>query len=299
MISPFRNQLILAIALLALGTAPVAEAGFCRTFLLSTSQLFTQSLSGKKVALDGTGGTIEVGEKLGNGLGGAAYRVTAFENIQGAQGISPRALVVKFPLVFRRAFGGAVMPHSRTLQEQELDIAELVSSRISQIEASPLFPAGPYWKSGHFPAAAVIARIETRYGPAILKPLLRGQGLLSLLREHGTRLPPEMKASLRQMFQLFQAMRDTVPMNGKHMFDQSGKDHGRRFSLDINPSNLVWIEDPAQLESLGLNRPGFVLFEIGEIPGDPYAEEKMSFEEFLVRIATANESETDLTRLGD
>ncbi len=69
---------------------------------------------------------------------------------------------------------------------------------------------------------------------------------------------PEMVQSMREWYRLSQ-------IASKHVVIQPMKGEKRLITdLDINPDNLVWVEDREERKAFHLTRPGFIAVELGE-----------------------------------
>ncbi len=52
--------------------------------------------------------------------------------------------------------------------------------------------------------------------------------------------------------------------------------------MDLNATNLMWLDDPIQIKKIGLSKPSIVLYELS--PGvkiDQFYKNKYDFDDFL------------------
>ena len=139
---------------------------------------------------------------------------------------------------------------------------------------------------GHLPAVPNAAPL-TASADLLFKNDAEGQGPrdpLSCQRQRRS-TPDPYRSALKDHYDFVQAVYHTVRTPGPLM----GLLPGQPFSVDMRPPNLVWVEDPDTLSSLGYRRPGFVSFEMSAVPLNRpvYIEsEGTSFEDYLAEFQT-------------
>lgn len=210
--------------------------------------------------------TLHVGRRLGVGMKGAAYRI---ERIDGHPSEKSRMLplVLKVPHALR-LFGAFRRRFERILADELQSYRALVDA-LPHIERDALFPPDAAFARGSFPVAPILAAGRSRFGLGLVKTELVGDDVRSMAarigRAIGPRpmraddLPPPLRASVRDWFHLSNAATRHVRVR-----DAATGDERSLRSLDINPDNLVWVDDPAQLALFRLSRPSLVAVELGE-----------------------------------
>ena len=226
--------------------------------------------------------TLKVGERLGAGIGGAVYRVFDVSGIEGLARNEP--LVVKFPHSVAGSLGKIRYPHSILLARNEVEIYGNILSSLQAIQSNRWFPKEPYWQSGHLPIVPIVKAADTNYGLLIFKPEIKGVTIESLLARHPDRLPSDVLERLREIYDFGQTLFETVRVKGLHPLDPSSLDIKRFAMPDLNPTNLVWIEDPLELKRLHFNKPGFAFYEVGEFKDSSYKASNMPFDHYLQQI---------------
>jgi len=200
-----------------------------------------------------------LGERIGLGDRGGLYRIKQGSSLAGIP-TTVVGLVAKIPHTIR--FSGNPKPHPEAELEmkREIQTYDLLKSKWDAVELDPQFPKNPAWKGGVIPTAPILKSFESKQGTLLIKPEIHGESLKTLYEKNGGNLPQEMESSLRDIYSTIKAISAQVrtPIQ-----DASQKwTEGRPFYTDINPANLVWVSNPAQMALLGLNRPSFVFYEI-------------------------------------
>lgn len=246
--------------------SPTAEAGFVGSCVRSLTQLAlpyaVEHHSGKTLRpIDNESDPSELvlGDRIGLGDRGGLYRISKDSEISG---VSPSftGLVAKIPHTIR--FSGNPKPHPQAELEmkREIHTFNLLKSKWNKVEKDPEFPKDPAWKAGVIPTAPILKSFESKQGTVLVKPEIRGESLREIYDKGRGILPKPMEDSLREIYSTIKAISSQVrtPIQ-----DSEGNwSEGRPFYTDINPANLVWVSNPAQMNLLGLKRPSFVFYEI-------------------------------------
>lgn len=202
---------------------------------------------------------IVLGDRIGLGDRGGLYRIKPAANLDGLPSTMV-GLVAKIPHTVK--FSKESGPHGQAELEMKREILtyDLLRSKWQNVENDLSFPSDPAWKSGILPTAPILKTMETKEGTVLIKPEIRGESLEKLFKQHQGKLPLEMVNSLKDIYSTIDAVSHQVrtPIQ-----DSEGKwIEGRPFYTDINPANLVWISNEAQMKLLGLKRPSFVFYEM-------------------------------------
>jgi hypothetical protein len=195
-------------------------------------------------------------ERVGTGTRGAVYRIS-----YGTDGVPKVAKIEK-------GFRLPMLPkHKMVVKEgieRELKVSTVLAESISAIESAPSFPKSAPWKKGAFPVVPILETLEGPGGLVLIKPEIGNP----LKVEHleltaGGRLSPAIDQGLREVYALQQAVHEVV---------KSIDNPAEGMFLDIGPSNIFWVESPADLKKFGMSRPGFQFFEVdqgGVVTGNP------------------------------
>jgi hypothetical protein len=218
--------------------------------------------------------SLDLKKRLGFGVGASVYQVEKIDGLpEVANALSGQAVIVKVP----HRFSGHAEP-IRALESKigaEIKIYDELKAQIGKIEADPLFPAQASWSRGKIPTVPYVL-VQTNQGRLVFKPEIRGMNLSAIYRKFSPKsmrdLPSEMATSLREVYDFTQAVYN------KGRILRKGKE--KVMSLDINPTNLIWVHDPEQLKALGLKRPSFFFYEFGEMKQQMFHQSKMSFESY-------------------
>lgn len=209
---------------------------------------------------DGAGdATLRLESRLALGDRGAVYPLDPRSHIPGVTVEGP--LVAKIPHSVRLTRPPVPHPEAELEMKREAHTWRLLHDNLAAIEADAEYPRNPAWARGRFPVAEILAVIPSRHGTILIKPRISGPTLEKLIAENPGGLPPEMIASLREIYALTRAITPHVrtPVVSE---DGRGWADGRPFLTDVNPANLVWVSEPAELTRLGLSRPSFVFYEL-------------------------------------
>lgn len=256
--------LIFATSLLVF--SPSAEAGLINSCVRTLTQLAlpyaVEYHTGKTIRpLDPEADSSELilGERIGLGDRGGLYRIQKSSNITGVPP-SFAGLVAKIPHTVR--FSKDPKPHAQAELEmkREIHTYKLLESKWSEVERDVKFPNDPAWVKGAIPTAPIIKSFESKEGTVLIKPEIKGESLQAIYEKGKGDLSKEMKDSLREIYSTVKAISSQVKTP---IEDSTGVwTEGRPFYTDINPANLVWVSNPAQMNLLGLKRPSFVFYEI-------------------------------------
>ena len=234
-----------------------------------------------------------LGKRLGSGFGGSVYRLEQLKSEVpeiAALANDVEKLVVKLPHTVRFSDGQLTFPHSAIMQGLEIEQYQTVFNNLDRIQTDAAFPRNAHWENRKIPVAPIVAKLETTQGILILKPEIKGMTLREIFLTHARNLPPEMEESLRNIYGFTQAVSSQTRKNFNPLDILSGNLLGT-FYPDINPTNLVWINDAPTMRLLALKKPGFVLYEMAEYPGNKYHHSKMSFEAYKAEFLAAAEHE--------
>lgn len=282
-----RRISISLVAVLALFAAGTGHAGAIQNIQDECARRFKSILidpnikdyAEQTLTLQRAGGDpvlMTVDNRLGSGWFGGVYRI---DSIAGVEGLDPTEhLVAKMPHAWKFGSSKPFSLANKTLSG-ELENYELVQGQISKIEADPKYPKDPAWDKDYLPVAPIRASLTTDLGNILIKPELKGMTLSKIYERYGTQIPKEMEDGLRDIFDLTQAVHDTVNVQVKYGI----KTVTEGYSADVRGDNLIWIEDPETLAKYHLKRPGFILFEFGQVPGNMsmFLDSKITFEQYL------------------
>lgn len=200
-----------------------------------------------------------LGDRIGLGDRGGLYRIKPAANLDGLPSTMV-GLVAKIPHTVR--FSKEAAPHVQAELEmnREIHTYDLLKSHWENVENDPSFPKDPAWNSGILPTAPILKTMKTKEGTVLIKPEIRGESLDRLFQQYQGKLPKEMVSSLKDIYSTINAVSHQVktPIQDS----QGNWIEGRPFYTDINPANLVWISNEAQMKLLGLKRPSFVFYEM-------------------------------------
>jgi hypothetical protein len=200
-----------------------------------------------------------LGERIGLGDRGGLYRIQRSSTLQGIP-LTLIGLVAKIPHTVKILGRNSPNPQAELEMKREVYTYDLLKSHWQKVEDDPSFPKDPAWKKGTIPTAPILKTLETRQGTVLIKPEIHGESLKSLYERYKGNIPQEMKNSLKDIYSTIQAVSHQVKTP---IEDSKGQwTEGRPFYTDINPANLVWISNEAQLKMLGLTRPSFVFYEM-------------------------------------
>ncbi|MBM4302788.1 MAG: hypothetical protein FJ112_00510 [Deltaproteobacteria bacterium] len=200
-----------------------------------------------------------LGERIGLGDRGGLYRIQRSSTLQGIP-TTLIGLVAKIPHTVGMSGRNSPNAQAELEMKREVYTYELLKSKWQKVEEDPSFPKDPAWKKGTIPTAPILKTLETRAGTILIKPEIQGESLKSLYERYKGNIPKEMKESLKDIYSTIQAVSHQVKTPIEDLKGQWTE--GRPFYTDINPANLVWISNEAQLRMLGLNRPSFVFYEM-------------------------------------
>jgi hypothetical protein len=244
--APAKKPNPISSAIFAVRMAAIAKAEKDRS-----GQLY--NLIAKDDTLDGV---VRLGNRLGTGFFGSVYKVS---------GLSPEPKAVQ-------EFGGPIVAKipneylgipslSRKAKGElarEVKAYELLKEKLPSLEAQSSYPQNPAWEKGRVPVVPILHSQETRAGPVIYKAEAPGKTLGSLLKARSGLSPAQMN-SLEEIEALGKTIADQ--MEYVHIAGVASGSN-TKFIVDNNPSNLVWIDDPAVMKTMGLSRPSFAFYEI-------------------------------------
>ncbi len=200
-----------------------------------------------------------LGERIGLGDRGGVYRISKSSTLPGIP-LTTVSLVAKIPHTVRFLGKDAPHPQAELEMKREIHTYDLLKSNWDKIEKDPQFPKDAAWKSGVIPTIPILKSFESKQGTILIKPEIQGESLKTLNEQYRGQLPIEMASSLREIYSTIKAISAQVKTP---IQDAEGNwSEGRPFYTDINPANLVWVSNPAQMNLLGLKRPSFVFYEI-------------------------------------
>lgn len=212
---------------------------------------------------------LNVGAQLGKGSRGVVSDLESYE------GIPNLAKDGEYVAKLGHTLKGMKSPLSGSTQslKRELEIYDDVAANLSKVKKSDLYPKDPAWGES-LPLCKIHYSMESPEGLVLIKDKIKGQPMDKLLAANGGRLTPEMENSLKEVYDLNQALyqRQKITVNGVE----------GPFSGDIAKANLMWIEDAQSLKQLGYKRPGFVLLELDVHykNGPKFIKGNMSFDEY-------------------
>lgn len=224
--------------------------------------------------------SIELGDRLGAGFFGSAIEVksvsdsllaTEIKNYRGKVFDGPVVLKLPHALKFRpqKSLGTAIKE-----SRKELAIQQELEFHLEEIEVDSNYPSNPAWNKGVAPVVPIFSYLDTPRGILFFKPKVTGLTLKELnkiAKQNGGKLPLKYMRGLRDYYQFVQAVQSRMrppnlpPINPDSWLGRLFK-ITPGFSPDIRPPNLVWIEDPNLLNALGYNRPGFISYELSQVP---------------------------------
>jgi hypothetical protein len=232
--------------------------------------------------------SIPLGKLLGQGWAGAVYEVgpaTGGAGDSWRQGLGNAELVAKIGHSNRTSSSPAALPRKNQIVKMEANELTLMYERVDAIQADPEFPKA--YLPGKLPIANIIREFTTDLGTILIKPWVRGLSMKDIKSRGG--LTPEMKASLRDIYFTYQAIhRNVQSVAPTRAGYKNPENRLSAHSIDLQPGNLIWVDDPAQHSKLGLKNPGFVLVDAGQLVGnDPaYIPSRMSFERYVGIVET-------------
>lgn len=241
---------------------------------------------------------------LGVGVTGSVHTIDPDSSGLHDLGLPPKDYVAKIPHAIRFTGGYLNFPHANIAQRLEVRFLEIIRPQIFTLEASSFFPKNPAWIPGTLPIAEIVKLVRTNKGIILIKRNLRGVTPADIWNRYGESLPPEILDGLKDIYDLAQAMFESVLMPGAHPLLPKGlvrQTLRRPFLLDINLTNLIWIEDPRDFQDFGLKRAGFVFCEFAEHPSPRYISPNLSFKDFVeeILIAAKFEAKRSNTKLID
>jgi len=213
---------------------------------------------------------MKFGTRLGYGLYGSVYPVEQITGIPILEKlVADGNLLAKLP--HRWDMTKALLPRREMAAQAEGQLNNLYKSNLSSIEADKEFPTNAAWERGTLPSVPILYSLKSEAGTIHFKFKVKGMGIEKIKEKyHPTKiedLPPEMFKSIKDIYDFAEA---AFRQNELH-------NPGQARRLDINPTNLVWIEDPVELKRLSMNKPGFILFEIGE----QFSNVDFTYQEYL------------------
>ena len=206
-------------------------------------------------------------QRLGAGWLGAVYRLVSEDGVERVIKFGHRP---KFPAP-EGADARWIPSLSWKIRGEATQLTQL-RKVLPEIRKSRHFPAAFAWDPEGLPVVPILEVYETReWGALLTKPVLQGKPLNKIAEEYGTQLPPHMRESVGEIFDLVQAIHDRGGM-----------------SIDIRPENFVWIEAKEDLEKFGYTRPGFILYEMDTVPFQlpQYRADKTNFPDFAKEFET-------------
>jgi hypothetical protein len=122
-------------------------------------------------------------------------------------------------------------------------------------------------------------------GGILIKPEMEGWTLGEIYSRYGEDPPSRMIEALGEIHALAQVIRRKIKLRVARL-GALPKIEG--LSVDIRPTNLFWIYQKKVLERVGYRRPGFILFELDQVPFNfpQYMGEAMPFEAYLDEFRT-------------
>lgn len=194
---------------------------------------------------------VNLGKRLGSGFRGSVYEVT-----NPGKFCDPCTPVIKFAHETSLSLPGAAARDAAAAKDirDEFLTYNYLKENIKNIDAnlSEQFA----WPKNRLPTADIYKMLETASGPALIKERIPGDSLSKILEKKGSEgLTPEMLSSLKEISKYELLVKDlkNPVRNGK------GRE---KFIIDINPSNLVWVDDSITMAKFGLKRPSFLFYEI-------------------------------------
>ena len=202
---------------------------------------------------------IVLGDRIGLGNRGGLYQVAKASIIPG---VIPTTLglVAKIPHSLRLPSNSGPNPEAELEMRREIFTYELLKSQWDKVEKDSRFPKNPSWEKGTIPAAPILKEFESKMGTLLIKPEIQGDSLKKLYAQYQGKLPSEMQRSINEIYSLVDAISNQVKtplLDSKEQWTS-----GRPFYTDINPENLVWVSNPAEMKLLRLKTPSFAFYEI-------------------------------------
>lgn len=214
---------------------------------------------------------ISFGRRLGLGMQGGVYVLNGISQISRTEIIDteihvPSASVIKLPHRIKtqpRAIASAETSMREEGATYKL-LLDFETSELASFEADPNYPKQKHWKTGHLPVIPIYGGMTTAEGTALIKPLIRGWELKQIHQKFGPKLPENMQASLRTLYEALRVLDKAWP-SLIQKGTRAGILSGQRSTLDINPRNLMWIpqSEVANLQDSGvqIEKEGFFLIE--------------------------------------
>jgi hypothetical protein len=259
----------------------LAETGGCMALLAEGPLLKVfANLENKNIATqlkDGSWVNLQLGKKLGSGFYGSFY---FFDSKSLPKLYSPELIL------------GAKIPHSlpgtslsigyaKREAEKEWRLYNRMIEVLYYIEDHPLYPKSHAWKIGSTPIVPIIESLETQKGRWLFKPIIKKAKFLKDLAQEYKQtgeLSEAYKTCLWEVYKFAQAFYFVTGV-----------------SPDIRPTNWAYVDDPQMMRMLNYERPGFVLFEISQVPFNlkKYINPYFTFEQFLEEFETYLKRELD------
>ena len=228
---------------------------------------------------------VRLGQRLGSGWFGSVYRIPRMsEEVARFLGVrSKQKIVAKVPHSLKLSATKSANPVSESAHEREVRTYDLLIRNRSRL--SRAMPMRPAWRAGKLPVVPILRELQTMQGRILIKPEMEGWTLGEIYSRYGTKPPGEMIKALEEIHALAQVIRRKVKLRVKRL-GTLPKIEG--LSVDIRPTNLLWIYQKKVLERVGYRRPGFVLFELDQVPLNfpQYMEDAMPFEAYLDEFRT-------------
>lgn len=210
---------------------------------------------------------VTVGPRLGFGTKGAVYRLARIAGHPNVPDVPGETTPYVVKVAHRLRGTGWLRDRFEADLREELSTWRALLAALPAMRADPVWPDGAPWPEDALPVARIAAVADSGFGLALVKPEVRGRFLEDLADDLAAKgpldaraLPDAMRESLHHWYALSQCATRHAKVPGP-----AGTTRPIR-CLDLNPENLVWIEDPVHLAHLGLDpaRPGFVAVELGE-----------------------------------
>lgn len=228
---------------------------------------------------------VRLGQRLGSGWFGSVYRIPRMsEEVARFLGVRGKQKVVaKVPHTLKLSATKSANPVSAIAHEREVRTYDLLIRNRSRL--SRAMPMRPAWRGGKLPVVPILRELQTLQGRILIKPEMEGWTLREIHSRYGENLPSEMIDGLREIHALAQVVRKKIKLRVTRL-GALPKIEG--LSVDIRPTNLFWIYQKRVLERMGYRRPGFVLFELDQVPFNfpQYMEKSMPFPAYLEEFLT-------------
>ncbi len=169
--------------------------------------------------------------------------------------------VVKIPSCW--ATSSRLIPLCDHMLRQETLTYDRILTWLSQNQIDLNYYSSGTLKAGSAPIIPILMRFETDKGLILVKPRAFGKSMAKLKSIFKGTFPNEVLIGLQEVFQFQEKLQEIGIM------------------LDLNPPNLIWIDQPDEMAKFGLLKPGFIFFEFSEWKMQVFNPKGFFFKDFL------------------